>query len=130
MWISSKEIRKNLIEKVKKMLFPCLISCLSYITGELLGFVDLGDVDRNYSNLKDVKELASHVLVLMVKSIVNPLSFSIATFATHGVSGFQLYTIFWRAVALLEIKCQLKVIATTADGASANRRLINMHRVI
>ena len=55
-------------------------------SGELIGFVDLGDINTNYATLKNVKELATHVLVFLVKSIVNPLSFSIATFATTGIS--------------------------------------------
>ena len=31
-------------------------------TGELFGFVDLGDIQTNFATLKDVKELAIHVL--------------------------------------------------------------------
>ena len=41
--------------------------------GELIGFVDLGDT-HNFATLDDVKEPATHVLVFLVKSIVNPLS--------------------------------------------------------
>ena len=43
-------------------------------SGELIGFVDLGDIHTNFATLDDVKELATHVLVFLVKSIVNPLS--------------------------------------------------------
>ena len=42
-------------------------------TGELIGFVDLGDTDSNQATLQDVKELATHVLVFLIKSIVNQL---------------------------------------------------------
>ena len=42
-------------------------------TGELIEVVDLVDINTNFSTLKDVKDLASHVFV--VKSVVNPLSF-------------------------------------------------------
>ena len=42
-------------------------------SGELIGFVDLGDT-HNFATLDDVKEPATHVLVFLVKSIVNPLS--------------------------------------------------------
>ena len=45
-------------------------------SGELIGFVDLGDININYATLKNIEELASHVLVFLVKSIVNPLLFS------------------------------------------------------
>ena len=96
-------------------------------TGELIGFVDLGDIHTNYATLKNVKELATHVLVFLVKSIVNPLSFSLATFATTGITSFQLMPIFWKAVCYLE-SIELKVVAATADGASPNRRFFRMHK--
>ena len=38
-------------------------------TGELIGFVDLGDLHTNYATLQSVEELASHILVFPVKSI-------------------------------------------------------------
>ena len=69
-------------------------------TGELIGFVDLVDIDSNYATLQDVKELATHVLVFLIKSIVNPLSFSFATFATTGATSYQNFNIFWRAVSI------------------------------
>ena len=65
-------------------------------TGELIGFVDLGDIHTNFATLKDGKELASHVLVFLIKSTINPLSFSIAAFATTGIKSFQLMPIFWK----------------------------------
>ena len=81
---------------------------------ELIEFVDLGDIYTNYATLKSVEKLASHVLVFLVKSIVNPLSYSFATFATNGVTAFQIMPIFWKAVCYLE-KINLRVIAATAD---------------
>ena len=68
--------------------------------------MDLGDVDLNHAVLSKVDTLATYVLV------VNPLSYTFATFATSGIS---------RAVGILEGTCELKVIAATADGASSNR---------
>ena len=89
----------------------------------------MGDVDTNYATLQDVKSLASHVLVFLIKSVVNPLSHSFATFATNGVSSFQLLPLFWKAVAILEMTCSLKLIACTADGASSNRKFVKLHKV-
>ena len=89
-------------------------------TGELIGFVDLGEISVNYATLQDCKELATHVLFFLVKSIVNPLSHSFATFATTGATAFQFFPLFWRAVGILQ-NINLKVIAATADGASPNR---------
>ena len=86
-------------------------------SGELIRFVDLGDICTNYTTLKSVGKLASYALFFLVKSIVNPLSCSFATFATNGVTAFQITSIFWKAVCYLQ-KINLKVIAATADGAS------------
>ena len=96
-------------------------------TGELIGFVDLGDIKLNYATLKDVSELATHILVFLVKSVVNPLSYSFATFATTGITAFQIFPLFWKTVNILE-NMNLKVIAATADGASPNRKFFRMHK--
>ena len=98
-------------------------------SGELFGFVDLGDTHTNFATLDDVKEFATHVLVFLVKSIVNPLSYSLATFATTGVKSFQIMPIFWKAVLYLE-KCGLKVVSCTADGASPNREFFRIHKLL
>ena len=98
-------------------------------SGELIGFVDLGDIHTNFATLDDVKELATHVLVFLVKSIVNPLSYSLATFATTGVKSFQIMPIFWKTVLYLE-KFDLKVVPCTADGASPNRKFFRMHKAL
>ena len=98
-------------------------------SGELIGFVDLGDITTNYATLKNVEELATHILVFLVKSVVNPLSFSFASFATTGISSHQIMPIFWKAVCYLE-QIELHVIAATADGASSNRRFFRMHKFL
>ena len=98
-------------------------------SGELIGFVDLGDINTNYATLKNVEELATHILVFLAKSIVNPLSFSFASFATTGISSHQIMPIFWKAVCYLE-QINLHVIAATADGASPNRRFFRMHKFL
>ena len=98
-------------------------------SGGLIGFIDLGDEDLNFATFKDTSQIATHVLVFLIRSIVNPLSFSLANFATSGITAFQLFPIFWRALAILEIPCNLKVIAAVADGASPNRMFFRMHSV-
>ena len=84
---------------------------------ELIGFVDLGDINVNFATLKNTQTLATHVLVFFVKSVVNPLSYSFPTFATDGIAAYQIMPIFWQPIKYLE-KINLKVIAATADGAS------------
>ena len=36
--------------------------------------------------------------------------------------------LFWEAIGVLELTCNLWVIAGTSDGASPNRRLYRMHK--
>ena len=99
-------------------------------TGELIGFVNLGDIDLNYAALQKVDKVASHVLVFLIRSIVNPLKFSLANFATSGATSFQMYPLFWKAVSICELQCKLKVMAVTCDGASTNRKFFKMHAVL
>ena len=54
---------------------------------------------------------------------MNPLSYSFETFATDWIIAFQIMPIFWKAAAYLE-RISLEVIATTADGASQNKNLL------
>ena len=96
-------------------------------TGELIGYVDLGDADTNYATLDKVDELATHILVFMIRSIVNPFKFTLANFSTTGATSSQIFPIFWEAVGICELQCNLKVLATTCDGASPNRKFFRMH---
>lgn len=96
-------------------------------TGQLIGFVDFGDTEFNLATLKKTNEVASHVLVYLVRGVVNPFKFSFANFATTSATSQQLFAVFWKAVSILQLKCQLKVNAVTCDGASANRRFYRMH---
>jgi len=97
-------------------------------TGDLIGYVDLGDKELNCATLKDTQVIASHILVFLVRGVVNPLKFSFANFATKDVNAVNLFPIFWKAVGILEDSCELKVIAVTSDGASSNRTFYRMHK--
>ena len=71
-------------------------------TGDLIGYVDLGDTQLNYATLKKSEEVATQMLVFLVRSIVNPLKFALANFATKNVTAVQLFPFFWKAVGILE----------------------------
>ena len=96
-------------------------------TGNPIGFIDLGDIDLHYSALQKTDEIASHVLVFLVRSLVNPLRFSFANFGTKNVTSIQLFTLFWKAVGILEDDCEAKAVGVTSDAASANRNMYRMH---
>ena len=96
-------------------------------TGEIIGFVDRGDIDLNHATLQKIGTVATHVLVFMIRSIVNPFKFTLANFATTGISSSQIFPLFWKALGICELECKFKVMATTCDGASPNRKFFLMH---
>ena len=63
-------------------------------SGEMIGFADLGNINFNFATLKNTQTLATQVLVFWVKSVANPLSYSFATFATDGITAYQIIPIF------------------------------------
>ena len=101
---------------------------LDKVTGELIGFTDLGDLGLNFAVLDKTDEIATHALAFIVRGVSSQLKFCLAHFSTNGVSAAQLMPIFWEAVCILETSCNLWVICTTSDGASPNRRFYRLHK--
>ena len=99
-------------------------------TGELVGFVDLGDPELNYSCFDESDKIASHMLAFYLRGVGTDLQFTFAYFATSNIKASQLMPIFWEAVAILELTCKLAVISTVSDGASPNRKFYDMHKDI
>ena len=50
-----------------------------------------------------------------------------ANFATKNATASQIFPLIWKAVAICETQCAIKVVAATCDGASANRKFFRMH---
>ena len=94
--------------------------------GELIGYVDLGDIDLNYVTLSKVTTAASHALVFLIRSIANSFKFRLANFATDGISASQMFLLLLKAISICE-NTSLKVIAVTCDGASPYRKLFRKH---
>ncbi|XP_065068883.1 uncharacterized protein LOC135694124 [Rhopilema esculentum] len=97
------------------------------VSDELIGFVDLGDPHLNFGVLEKVDQLATYALMFMVRGLATDLCFNLAYFATKGAVSYEIFAVFWEAVAILELN-NIWVIATTCDGASANRSFIKMHK--
>ena len=100
------------------------------VTGELIGFTDLGDPELNFAVLEKVDDVATHALAFLIRGMCTELKFCLAHFATTGVTADQIMPTFWDAVCILEVNCNLWVIATTSDGASPNRRFYRMHKAM
>ena len=110
-------------------------------TGEIIGFTNLGDitthlskVEREFSRMVDESEpdidigneestatLATSVLTFMVRGLFINLQFPYATFPCNATSAEQLIVLFIEAIFRIE-RCGLRVIVTTCDSFSANRK--------
>ena len=85
-------------------------------SGELIGYLDLGDPEKNVATIEEENNtLATHALVFYLRGIATNLKYSFAYFATTGVTSGQLMPLFWEAVAVLELSCNLWVITVTSD---------------
>lgn len=83
----------------------------------MVGFVDLGE-----SRPVDDGEPATHALQVYARGLVTSFSMPLAYYATKSVASFQLSSIFWECVGILE-DCGFRVAAFVADGLSANRKM-------
>ena len=92
----------------------------------MIGFVDLGEEKLNISSLGST-DLVTHALVLFVRGAASDLKFSLAYFLTKDVTSYHIMLLFWKAVSVLELICNLWVCASVADGASPNRLFVELH---
>ena len=58
-------------------------------SGDLIGFIDLGDPMTNFANLQEEDTLASHALAFLVRGMCTDLKHVIAYFFTGHVTSFQ-----------------------------------------
>ena len=75
-------------------------------------------------------ELATQALVYYVRGISIDLNFFPSYFATNGIKSYQIMSTFWRAVSILELNCQLKVVAAVSDGAFPNRKFYRTRKLM
>ena len=72
------------------------------VTGELIGFTDLGGVNEDIYLLQPHHKLAdgvaTHILSFMVRGIFQKVNFPVAHYPTNGVKASQLYPIVWEVI--------------------------------
>lgn len=102
-------------------------------TCELIGFLNIGEVNAQLDKVSEDlhsnssgKDIASHMLLFMIRGMFSNLEFPYAHFATRGITADSLFPLVWEAVRHLEC-CGLHVIAFCCDGASTNRKFYKMH---
>ena len=96
-------------------------------SGDLIGFIDLGDPMTNFANLQEEDTLASHALAFLVRGMCTDLKHVVAYFFTGNVTSFQLMPMFWKVVSTLKLSLKLMVCAAVNDGASPNRKFFRLH---
>ena len=87
-------------------------------SGELVGFVNITDINQHSTALEracstedeHIPQLATHMLVFMVRGICSSLKFAYAQFPVRTASGEILHPIVWECVEHLEM-VGLKVLA-------------------
>lgn len=94
-------------------------------SNELIGFVDLGEEELNISS--GSSDLATHALVFFVRGAASDLKYALGYFLTKDVTSYQIMPLFWKAVSVLELVCNLWVCAAVSDGASPNRLFYQLH---
>ena len=98
-------------------------------SGELIGYLDFKEPKKNFATIEEEKNtLAIHALIFYLWRIATNLKYSLAYFATNGVTSGKVMALFWEAVTILELSFNLCVIAVTSDGASPNCRFCRMHK--
>ena len=95
--------------------------------GNLIGFANLGEISdhllkfENALYVKDTpQQLASSMVVLMIRGLFHKLNFPYAQFAVSNLSGDLLMDPVLEAIFRLE-RTGFHVLAITCDGASTNR---------
>jgi hypothetical protein len=96
-------------------------------SGDLVGFMDLGDPMTNFACLDEKDTIATHALAFLVRGLCTDVKHIIAYFFTGNVTSYQLMPIFWKVVSTLELSLDLWVVGLVNDGASPNRKLFNLH---
>ena len=96
------------------------------VSGDLVGFVDLGDPMTNEAFAEE-ESVATHALAFLVRGLCTDMKHIVSYYFTRDVTSFQIMPIFWKAVAVLELSLNLWVIGAVNDGASPNRKFFNLH---
>ncbi|XP_065652969.1 uncharacterized protein LOC136080281 [Hydra vulgaris] len=108
-------------------------------TGKMVGFTDMGPVndtlnefhrrfDRRITERNSELNLAQYVIVFMARGIFSSLCYYFGHFASEGFKNDQIYSCAWNAIMILE-SIGLKVRAIVSDGATANRKFYNLHKM-
>ena len=98
-------------------------------SGEIIGFTDLGDPELTFSSFDNDLPVATTAIAFLVRGLMTSLKFILCYFFTSGAAtSFQIFTLFWQVVSVLEFKVDVWCVAAIADGASTNRKIFKLHK--
>ena len=101
-------------------------------TGKVVGFCSTGDLNEELQNLEFGSEkkpqLATHVIVLMVRSLMGRHSIPVTWYPCEGFTSTQLWEPVWKVTHILE-DLDFKVRAWICDGATPNRLFFRLHSI-
>ena len=81
---------------------------------DLIGYVDFGDANLDYATLQKSTDIATHILVFLLRSVVNRFKFSLASFVTTGATSSQMFPLVWKVISICELHL-LKSLAVTCE---------------
>ena len=84
------------------------------------------DAELNYTTLQKSTDIATHVLVFLLRSVVYPFKFSLANFTTTGATSSHIFPLLRKAISLCKLNSP-NILAVTCDGASPNHKVFCMH---
>ena len=70
--------------------------------------------------------MATHALAFLARGMCSDFKHVIAYYFTENVTPYQLMSIFWKVVGVLELSLKLPVCATVNDGTSSNRKFFDL----
>ena len=85
------------------------------------------DKHSNAATFDCYAAMATHVLAFMVRGVASDLKYILGYFITTNVTSYQIIPLFWKAVAILDISCNLWVCAVVSNGALPNRQFFALH---
>ena len=104
-------------------------------SGELIGYTNLNDVDKelreldqyfNDPNKELKKDIASKVLVFLVKGVATDVKEAVCSYPVTSFSPIQLHSWTWHLIGALKRR-NILIIAFTCDGCPINRAFIKTH---
>ena len=103
-------------------------------TGKLIGFCEIGDfneeltnLSQRFANVNEEPELATHILVFMVRGIMADYNLPFIWFPCRGFMSEDLWSSVWNATRVLE-NIGFLVRAWVCDGATPNRKFFRIQK--